>query len=184
VADRVTELFAEYADAYARGDRPQAHDFLARAGGDADALADLIDGFLARAPTRVATANTAALLEAFLANEPPLVALRAIRGVRVDEVVEALVRQLGLDPAKRAKVKRYYQRLEQGLLDAARVSDRVWDVIVPHVPGARELSGRRGVFAAASAYYRLAETAPNVPLAAQSEGLHEPDEIDHLFGVA
>ena len=49
--------------------------------------------------------------------------------MRVDEVVDALVERLGLDPAKRANVKSYYQRLEQGFLEPGRVSRRVWAVV-------------------------------------------------------
>ena len=60
-----------------------------------------------------------------LAEEPPLLALRVERGMRVDDVVGALVERLGLDEAKRAKVKRYYQRLEGGLLDPLGLSKRL-----------------------------------------------------------
>ena len=59
--------------------------------------------------------------------------------MRVDDVVAALVYGLGLDPAKAAKVKRHYQRLEQGLLDAGGVSERVWEVLARVLPGARQL---------------------------------------------
>jgi DNA repair protein RadA/Sms len=51
VAERAFELFDEYAAAYARGERPELGEFLARAGEDADELARLVDAFLARAPT-------------------------------------------------------------------------------------------------------------------------------------
>ena len=44
------ELFDEYAAAYARGERPQAREYLARAGPQADELAGLIDEFLQRSP--------------------------------------------------------------------------------------------------------------------------------------
>ena len=54
----VAELFSEYASAYARGERPHAHEFLARAAGQADALARLIDAFLARAELTPLTSRT------------------------------------------------------------------------------------------------------------------------------
>ena len=44
------ELFDEYASAYARGERPQAREYLERAGPQADELAGLIDRFLVSTP--------------------------------------------------------------------------------------------------------------------------------------
>src|SRR5262245_37709693 len=117
VPDRVADLFAEYADAYARGEHPRAEDYLARAGGQADELARLLDRFVRAAPAPQADAATLALTEAALSGEPPLVTLRASQGIRVDDVVDELVGQLELDTSKRSKVKSYYQRLEGGLLD-------------------------------------------------------------------
>ena len=46
-------------------------------------------------------------LGSMLADEPPLLALRVERGLRVDDVVGALVERLDLEPAKRGKVKHY-----------------------------------------------------------------------------
>ena len=40
--EQVTDLFTEYADAYARGEHPRAEEYLARAGGQADELARLL----------------------------------------------------------------------------------------------------------------------------------------------
>ena len=163
MSSRLDDLFARYADAYAAGERPQAREYLAEAGPDADELAALIDAFLARAPTRAGDDEAVELLDAFLADEPPLVALRASRGIRVDDVVAQLVADLGLGEGATAKVKRHYQRLEQGLLDASGVSERVWEVLARALPGARQLA--RAVPAAAApvpAYFRLREQ----PLAA------------------
>jgi hypothetical protein len=122
--ERIPDLFAEYADAHARGDRPRADEYLARAGGRADQLAGLLERFV-RAPAREPDAETIVLTEAMLTGESPLVGLRARKGVRADDVVDALVKRLGLDPSRRAKVKRYYERLERGLLEPTRVSRRV-----------------------------------------------------------
>ena len=74
--ERVDELFAEYAAAYARGERPAASEFLARAGGEAEELARLIDTFLARAPAPVPDETTVALFEGWRAGESPLLRLR------------------------------------------------------------------------------------------------------------
>src|SRR5687768_2294821 len=104
MADHAFELFDEYASAYARGERPVAEEYLARAAGEANELAGLIDGFLARAPVRAPTDDAIALSTAWLEDEPPLLALRKRRGVGRDEVVDVLIAALGLDRAKRAKV--------------------------------------------------------------------------------
>jgi hypothetical protein len=182
VAERAHELFARYADAYAAGERPQARAYLAAAGAEADELAALIDGFLARAPARPPSAESVELMEAFLAEEPPLVALRAARGIRVEEVVARLVAELALPAEAAAKVKQHYQRLEQGLLDAGRVSERVWEVLARVLPGARQLARVVPPPAAPEpAYYRSSARGPfAAPVAA---ALDEPDETDTLFGV-
>ena len=180
MTDRAAELFARYADAYAAGERPQAREYLAEAGADADELAALIDSFLARAPARRPDPESAELLDAFLADEPPLVALRSARGVRVYEVVTRLVSELGLGEDARAKVKRHYQRLEQGLLDASGVSERVWAVLAGVLPGARQLA-RVVPPPAAPAYYRVADTMAAAP--ALDAAPEEPDETDALFGI-
>jgi len=182
VPEQIAQLFAEYADAYARGERPRAEDYLARAGEQADELAGLLERFVQAAPAREPDADTLALTEAWVTGEPPLVGLRASRGVRVDEVVDALVEKLGLDPAKRAKVKRYYQRLEGGLLEPSRVSRKVWNVLTALVgPRSEELAAWHVRPAAAeTVYLRAAEPAAAPPQFAEP-GDEEADEIDLLF---
>ena len=190
--DRVFELFDEFAAAYARGERPSLDDYLARAGEDAGELARLADAWLERAPAPPAREDSVELLDAFLAGEPGLVALRARRGLRVDDVVDALLGKLSLDVAKRDKVKRLYQQLEGGLLDPGRVSAKVWGVVRDVVGPAAEEAARWGgrplaaeaVFSRADALYRTAAAAPP-PLAKRAAPADEqPDEIDRLFGLA
>src|SRR6266508_1855239 len=110
VAERVEELFGEYAAAYARGERPQAREFLARAGARVDELASLIDVLLAPALDEQAVE----LFEAWQAGESPLLRLQTARGLTRETVVSTLIRTLGLDPTKEAKVTRYYHELESG----------------------------------------------------------------------
>ena len=114
MAERVEELFGEYAAAYARGERPQAREFLARASADADELASLIDVFLARAPAPAPDEPTVQLFEAWQTGESPLVRFRTARGLNREAVALAIVQILGLDPKKAAKVERYYGELESG----------------------------------------------------------------------
>jgi hypothetical protein len=184
VAERVDELFAEYAAAYARGERPSAREFLARAGGETDELALLIDRFLARAPAPVADERAVELFEAWQAGESPLLRLRALRGTKRDSVVDALVRTLQLDPQKKGKVRRYYHELESGLLDPERVDGRVWDVL------AEELSARaadliswrpKPMRFAASAFARTDEITARVSVPPAAPKEKEEDEIDRLF---
>jgi hypothetical protein len=91
------------------------------------------------------------------------------------------VTALGLDPAKRAKVKRYYQRLEQGLLDPTRVSRRVLAVVKGQV-GERTteaLAWQAPELRVEPAYYRA---RPEMTAAAALDAAPEPeDEIDRLF---
>jgi hypothetical protein len=100
----------------------------------------------------------------------------------VDDVVGALIERLGLDAPKRLKVKRYYQRLEGGLLDPAGVSSRLQTVLSDIFgapvdqaiqwappPAAPPTFLRRTEYAAAAA------TSP--PSAAEAA----EDEIDRLF---
>jgi hypothetical protein len=181
VTSRVFELFDDYAAAYARGERPRADVYLAQAGDDADELARLIDLFLASSPRPERRESDLWELEERLRSEPPLVELRASRGIRVDEVVDALVSRLGLGAAKRAKVKRYYQRLEGGLLEPAGVSGRVWEVIRDLLgPEAERYETWRPSPAAAPMYLRAldlpAELAPPAPAREA-----ERDEVDALF---
>jgi hypothetical protein len=191
VTEDVTALFEEYASAYARGERPQVREYLRRAGDGADELATLLDRFLAAAPPPEPAAETVALVAAWAEGEPPLVHLRASRGVRLDDVVDALVGELALDPAKRPKVKDYYQRLEQGLLEPARVSERVWVVVQQWVgeraeaaaAGRPPAGGPASAPAAANVTAYLRPAAPSLPTPLDAvPRSHEPsDEIDVLF---
>src|SRR5262249_18919213 len=97
VASRVFELFDEYAAAYVRGDRPDAEAFIARAGDDRAELAELMEEFLRRTPVPQPTEDEVRLLGLMLAEEPPLLSLRVQRGIKVDDVVGALIDRFGLD---------------------------------------------------------------------------------------
>jgi hypothetical protein len=182
VSEQVADLFAEYADAYSRGEHPRAEEYLARAGGQADELARLLERFVRAAPAREPDAATLALTEAALTGEPPLVTLRASQRIRVDDVVDALVERLDVDEAKRAKLKGYYQRLEGGLLEPAGVSRRVWDVLKSVLGPRSEELGRWEPRTAASGavYMRTGEPAAAPPLFTHRKR-EEPDEIDRLF---
>ncbi len=168
--------------------RPQAREFLTRAGTDADELATMIDRFLAAAPARAADEAAVTIVDAWSKREPPLLALRASRGVRVDDVVDAIVDEADITQSKSAKVKRYYQELEGGLLDPRGVSQRVWTAV-------RRLVGSEAERAAAwrssfdplvpgAAYFR-AEASPlaHGVLVKEAAEPEERDEVDELFAA-
>src|SRR5436190_22580459 len=123
------ELFDEYAAAYARGERPQAREYLGRAGRHADELARLIDQYLQRSPAIEPDRETVTIMGALVEGHPPLLELRVQRGLRREQVVDALVRMLGLDPKKEQKVADYYHQLEGGLLEPRGVDRRAWDAL-------------------------------------------------------
>jgi hypothetical protein len=122
-------LFDEYASAYARGERPEAREYLARAGEDGNELARLIDGFLQAAPVPELEPEVVELFEGWLAGDSSLLRLRVARGMTRDRAVEELIDRLDLDRRKWAKVKRYYHQLEAGLLDLDRVDRRVFTAL-------------------------------------------------------
>ncbi len=182
MAEHVERLFDEYALAYARGERPEAGEFLQRAGADADTLARLIDGYLARVPTPTPDEQTGELFEAWQAGESPLLRLRTAQGVKRDAVVAALLEKLNLDPKKKEKVKRYYHELESGLLEPDGVDRRVFHVLAETL-GARVTDlvawRPRPIAFAATAFARAAEVPAKL-----SPPVAEPDpedEIDRLF---
>jgi hypothetical protein len=184
VAEDVRDLFAEYADAYVRGDEPQARDFLARAGDDADELGRMLEAFLAAAPRQSPGPDALAIVGAWAEREPPLVHVRASRGVRVDEVVDAIVEKTGIAAEKRPKVKRYYQQLEQGLLDPSGVSERVWEVLRRLIgPLAAAAVGRPSPapISGAAFFREAAPQARGVSSDAEPATPPERDEVDDLF---
>jgi hypothetical protein len=178
-----------------RGERPDLAAYLARAGDDADELARLVDAFLRTVPPPEPSDDDVAVMRARLEGEPGLLALRKRQTRRVDEVVAELAARLEVDDHSR--LKRYYQRLEGGVLDPHRVDQRVWDVL-------RELYGtnvrnlirplvtREG--GSAMAYYRRSASfepsasAPALAAAAEPAAVadvdplpQERDALDRLF---
>jgi hypothetical protein len=183
VPERVDELFGEYAAAYARGERPQAREFLARAGGQVDELANLIDAFLARTPVPAPDEQAVQFFEAWRAGESPLPRLREARGVTRDAVVAALVKTLGLDIKKKEKVRLYYDELESGQLEPGRVDRLVWDTLA-EILGARitDLRGWRLPLSEFPTPAFARSTRPMMAALRIPESSEESeDEIDRLF---
>jgi len=182
-------LLDDFAARFARGEQPDPREYLDQAGQEADELRELIDSYLVAAPPPPPDEEAVALMEAWIAGEPPLLELRRRRGRRRDAVVDAIVGALGIDPAKRARVVGHYHRLESGLLDLRRVDRRVLAAIAGAIGATVEelaiwaAPPRRSV--AADAYLRAAPEADMAAPAARAflAPPPEPDEVDRLFGI-
>jgi hypothetical protein len=176
-------LFEEYAARFARGERPDPREYLARAGDTQDELARLIERFLSSVTPPEPSEDSVAMVAGWLEGDPPLLELRRRRGLKRGLVVDVLMKLLGLDPRKREKVARYYHELETGLLDPSRVDGSVLaalaealrvraDDLLPW-PAPRPAPG--GV------YLRAAEPTAAAPAPLAPEITEERDEIDRLF---
>src|SRR3954469_10832686 len=212
MSDAADRLFDEYMAEHRTGGRADPLEFLARASSDLerDELEALIDGFLARAPRRpwdgAAFAGSTAErvadgLERALTGEAglwpvELPRLRERAQLRRADLVARLAATLGL-AGREQKVAAYYHEMEQGLLPARGVSDRVLDALASIVgstrdalrsagqavaPGSPPPPAAGGVFArraAADADY----AAPAPASAAEAGGPDgsEWDEVDDLF---
>jgi hypothetical protein len=183
MADDVFQLFDDYAARFARGERPDAQVYLARAGEGADELSALIDRYLESAPAPAPDDDEVALAAAWAEDEPPLLTLRNRRGLRRDEVVDSLIGALALDRAKRDKVKDYYHQLETGQLELRRVDRRVFDVLAETLRARFDdvRAWRARPFEAQTTYARLDALADDLRLPTVPKKPEERDEIDVLF---
>lgn len=175
-------LFDEWAARFARGERPDLREYLARAGDGQEEVARLAEAWLARTEPPEPDEEAIALAQAWIEGAPPIVALRARRGLRRGEVVDALIERFGLDRAKREKVRRYYHEVETGQLVPGdeRLVAALADILRTRVSDLLALRPRP--LAAEPAYYRaLATDALTRPPAAPEDAL---DEIDRLFRPA
>lgn len=197
MAEDAVRLFEEYAVRVAQGERPDVCALLERAGPERADLARLLDRFLATRPASEPDPDTLAAFKGLVEGRSPLHELRLRRGLKVDDVVFALLAALELDVAKKQKLAAYYHELEHGLLDRSRVSARVFDALMEILrTERRELLGWPGrLLTTQPAYYR------NVPAGARGcngdapvvehppAGLRAPpqadagewDEVDELF---
>jgi hypothetical protein len=179
--DRAWRLFDDYAVRWARGERPDAREYLDRAGAERAALVELIDEHLRWAPPPEPDPDLVAEIAAWRAGEPPLLELRRRRGRTRAAVVDALMAALGLDPSRRERVQDNYHLLETGRLRLGRVDGRV----LAAVAGALGVSVRdlpawpapRPGFEAAMLRVMTEAPVPDEPAP------REPDEVDRLFGI-
>lgn len=187
MSERLFELFDEYASAYARGERPSAEDFLARAGAERDQLAVLLDEYLRRAPVQSPSQEDERHLELMLADEPPLLMLRRERKLRREQIVELLRERLGLPVELDQKLGLRYHELETGQLEPARIDRRIWEVLGDLLQAKVEdlmASARPRGFADRDVAFFRATAAGAPARSSPPSASSEPDEVDRLFGLA
>jgi hypothetical protein len=212
----VDRLLGAYIDEYLAGDRPDPLAFLDQLRGDErERLSGLIETFLLDAPSEQ---WDQAAYERSMAKEVVESLDRALHGqgglwpavlprlrdrarLRRSELVERLATSLGA-ASQQEKVGGYYHEMEQGLLPAPGVSDRVLEALGEIVGESAQRLREAGnallpgtSFAADDpdgSFARLAVPDPEqMPPAAQSPGVGSPhdsvpisedlDEIDELF---
>jgi hypothetical protein len=199
MADAAERLLEEYRARFLAGEGPDVHDYLERAGVDADRLADLLDAFLQQAPAPDPDQEAIATVHAIAAGEPALLTQRTARGIRRAGVIDAIMERFGILKRHRARVEERYHQLETGLIDARRVDEGVVAAIASAfgVRPSELVFGKPPRFEA-RAYLRMAPPPPWAtpdapaprPAPARAAGVraHDPDipdilEIDRLFGV-
>lgn len=176
MADLVMSLFEEYVASYGRGEGPDLRAYFERAGDGRDELASLVDVWLQVAPAPEPDEETVALTAAWIAGEPPLVALRARRGLRRADVVDRIIERFRLNPAKRQKVERYYHEVETGqLAPSPSIRDALAAIFGRALPAWRV---RPLDVSPAPAYYR-SDAVLDAPQVVHD--LEPSDEIDELF---
>jgi hypothetical protein len=203
----VERLLAEYIADHRAGGDADPPTFLARAAtSERDELAALIDAYLTRAPRlpvdRAACAGASAErtvdeLERAIAGQAGLwpavlPGLRRRAGLKRSTLVERLTAALGVRDDE--KVGAYYHQMEQGLLPAEGVSDRVLEVlakIVGETAHALREAGRAltapGHAAGAPPAAAFARRSYADPTSADSSAAQPTpddtawDEVDELF---
>lgn len=207
----VDRLFGDYASEHRAGGAADPRDYLARAPeGERDELAALIDAYLARAPRRRfdaaafrgsdaerivddlerALGGASGLWPAILPE------LRHRAGLKRSELVFRLADALGVG-GREAKVGDYYHQMEQGLLPASGVSERVLvalgEIVGESLASLRAAGQALSPFASSGpgsgpgvrAFARRTEGEPPAEAAAAAAAGRTPapesDEVDRLF---
>jgi transcriptional regulator with XRE-family HTH domain len=206
-------VLSEFIDAWNAGERPEVDDYIARVPAEEQGeLAEELIAFLTLAPTpeysdealaairaepvvaeaAAAGAERSGLLPALFAR------LRERLGMSTSDVAGELVGELGLRAEQAPKTAGYLERLEQGQLEPARISRRVFEALgrlfgVPtgELEGAADRGGWRGAAAAtrsAPVFRADKEAAASAArhLEALADALAAPggeprDEVDDLF---
>jgi hypothetical protein len=182
VADLVLQLFEEYLERYAGGERPDLRAYLERAGEGRAELAALVDQFHQWAEPVDPDEDAVAVAQAWIEGEAPMVALRVRRGLTRASVVDAVMSRFKLAPDTRKKVERRYHELETGQLDVRRADPALLDELarVFKARVADLASWQPRPLRAEPAYFR-AEAASETTQFVMPAPAAESDEVDRLF---
>jgi hypothetical protein len=211
VAD-LARVFAEFVEAHLGGKRPDPWEYIGRLeGSEREELEELIDAYYVDAPPRrwdpeaFKDSESERLVDAIdrsfrgRAGLWPAVLprLRDRARLRRSDLVARLAEALGVAD-REEKVGAYYHQMEQGLLPAAGVSERVLDglarilgvtaealrgagrTLTPEVGEAEDAVFARTTFPTPDLALEHAEEAPP-PGVAGAEREAERDEVDELF---
>ncbi len=182
----IEELTAEFRRAYTAGEHPDASAFLARVPeAGREEMGRRIRTVLVEETPPDPAIETVLMVQAMLRGHPPLLELRAAKGMTRDEVVTGLRDELGLGSADDQRVAVYYHELETGQLPLAGIRDRVFDAVAKVLgvarasllvqgPGPSSPGGSQAVFA------RSVDGTQAVWHSMASPAL-EPDNVDDLF---
>lgn len=196
LTDPTLELLEEFTAAWLRGETPDPRAVVEQARDEErEQLSALIERFLVGQPSRAPTAESLAYVRmvAALDDEPapitdaPLVEARNRLGMKRERVVAELGRALGLSSNDDAKLRRYYHRLESGLLDTSRVSGRVWTALESILDWRGDPTHQQPLAVTAGAFARSADAStPPSDLAASLgfDGTDAPvvwEAVDELF---
>src|SRR3954471_22833700 len=204
------QLLSEFIDAWNAGRRPDVDDYIARVPADEQAaLGEDLATFLTFAPTPSYSDDSLAAIRSEIADSVDteeerglfsalLARVRSHLRMSTADVANELVGELGLARQQAIKTADYLERLENGSLEPARVSRRVFEALgkVFRIPGA-ELEGaadRSGWLPtpakpAAAPVFRAEEDAASRAgrhLEVLADALAAPggatrDEVDDLF---
>lgn len=180
-------MFDEYAASFQRGEHPDPVAYLDRAGDASDELRDMIEAFLETTPPPEPDPALVAAMNAWIDGRAPILELRNARGTPPADVVAVLAAELDIAEPKRRKLARYYNRLENGLLDVTRVDGRVFEALAKALKlnVTDLLFARTAPPAVAAAYLRSSQEAEEVfeihldTLVATDPA--DRDEVDELF---
>jgi transcriptional regulator with XRE-family HTH domain len=205
------QVLSEFIDAWNAGKRPDVEEYLARVPMDEQVpLSEELADFLTLAPTPAYSDEAMAAIEADPAVLAALSAssgrsgllpdllkrLRERLGMSTDEVAGELLGELGLASGRAPKTAGYLERLEQGRLEPARVSRRVFDALgrvfglaASELEGAADMSAWPPAVAQAAPVFRAEKDAAATAgrhLEVLADALAAPggeprDEVDELF---
>jgi hypothetical protein len=200
------QVLSEFIDAWNAGQRPDVDDYIARVPAEEQvSLGEELATFLTFAPTPEYSADALTAIRAEIAEAGGAEArgvfatllsrLRERLSLSTSDVAEALVAELDLSKAQTPKTTGYLKRLEDGKLEPARVSRRVFDAlgkVFGLSASALEDAADRGAWSAAAApaaVFRADEDAAaraGRHLEVLADALAVPggdhrDEVDDLF---